>query len=445
MALRTKIKHIDSLANGVLRFRRRFPKDVTEALGQGFMQVHIANRTGLAFHREYQAIMTEFDRIVRETRAAKGGPDMRSPIERWHEALLKAEGLVNETHGLEDDPEFTRRMLAHGLSKRTDTDPMLVKALLEPEAAPPEVTLKDAANTYAKDKGLTNKRDDMVRFERTLRRLEAALGPLDKVALKSLKREHGRKFMTTLLETKKADGSPLALGSCKRDAIIVAALVTHGLIEFDMAADVANPFAALPWPKEETRAVEKKLPLPDDLIKRVEGRLAEGRTKELPLLWRLLKGTGMRLGEAAGLTSDDLRLDEDTPHVLVRPNEVRGLKTKSSTRSVPLSGDALRAAQQAVSIVQQGQIIFARYARKRGADAASAALMKAVRSETTDKRLTVHGLRHRVSDKLRDEGAPTEVRHGFLGHASQAIAESTYGSPKARLEEFQRWAVKADL
>ena len=36
MALRTKIKHIDKRANGVLRFRRRFPKDVGEALGEGW-------------------------------------------------------------------------------------------------------------------------------------------------------------------------------------------------------------------------------------------------------------------------------------------------------------------------------------------------------------------------------------------------------------------------
>lgn len=71
--------------------------------------------------------------------------------------------------------------------------------------------------------------------------------------------------------------------------------------------------------------------------------------------------------------------------------------------------------------------------------------MKALRQETDDKKLTVHGLRHRVSDKLRDAGAPVEVRHGFLGHASSAIAENTYGSPQARLKEFAKWAVEAGL
>ncbi len=34
MAIAPKIKHVDQRPNGVLRFRRRFPKDVAEHLGQ---------------------------------------------------------------------------------------------------------------------------------------------------------------------------------------------------------------------------------------------------------------------------------------------------------------------------------------------------------------------------------------------------------------------------
>ena len=51
MALHTKIKHIDTLPNGVLRFRRKFPQDVAEALDNPALQVHIKNREGGAFHR----------------------------------------------------------------------------------------------------------------------------------------------------------------------------------------------------------------------------------------------------------------------------------------------------------------------------------------------------------------------------------------------------------
>ena len=133
MALQTKIDHVDKLPNGVLRFRRRFPEDVKEALGKGYMQVHIRNRDGVAFHREYHAILSEFDRIVEETRERMDGRDMRSPTERWHEALLKREGLLNEVVGLDDDEQFASHMIAEGLAERGELDPLLHKALVDPD------------------------------------------------------------------------------------------------------------------------------------------------------------------------------------------------------------------------------------------------------------------------------------------------------------------------
>ena len=449
MALNAKIKHVDVRPNGVLRFLRRFPKDVAQALGEGFLQVHIRNREGVAFHREYEAIMRDFERMVRQTREATTNGDTRPAFERWHEALLKAEGLVGETFGLDDDrgegEVFARHMIAKGLSKRPDTDHLLVKALVNPEAAPPEATLRDAANRYAADKGIKGDKDAEVRFERIMRRLEQALGKLEKVTMPSLRREHGRKFMETLLSSRKSNGQPLALATCKREAVIVEAVVTHGLTEFDLAATVSNPFIKLPWPEEGKTAVDKKLPLPDALVESVKVKLEAGKTNELPLLWRLLAGTGMRLNEAAGLLPDDVVLDAAVPHVLVRTNTVRRLKTASSVRSVPLVGDALAAIQEALKVAPVSDPIFPRYARHRGADAASQALMKTVKGLTDDTRFTVHGLRHRASDKLREAGAPEGVRFGFLGHAHQSVAETTYGGREARLREFAKWAEKAGL
>lgn len=58
--------------------------------------------------------------------------------------------------------------------------------------------------------------------------------------------------------------------------------------------------------------------------------------------------------------------------------------------------------------------------------------------ETEGSCYSVHGLRHRVSDRLREAGAPTDVRPGFLGHANEAVSGSTYGGRDARLKEFQK-------
>ena len=63
--------------------------------------------------------------------------------------------------------------------------------------------------------------------------------------------------------------------------------------------------------------------------------------------------------------------------------------------------------------------------------------MIVVRAETKDTRLTVHGLKHRLSDKLGDAEAPVEVRRGFLGYLTTATAESAYVSPRA-MERLQQ-------
>ena len=131
MALTMKIMHVDQLANGVLRFRRRFPKDVAQALGEQTLQVHIRNREGLPFQREYAAILQEFDRIVAETRDKLSGVDVRSPVTCWHEALLKAEGLIAEVQALEDDEAYARHLLVQGLTQNGE-DSLVIKALSNP-------------------------------------------------------------------------------------------------------------------------------------------------------------------------------------------------------------------------------------------------------------------------------------------------------------------------
>lgn len=51
-----------------------------------------------------------------------------------------------------------------------------------------------------------------------------------------------------------------------------------------------------------------------------------------------------------------LALEDEVPHVLVRSNSVRGLKTKASIRSVPLVDDALAAAKEALDAAELGKL-----------------------------------------------------------------------------------------
>ena len=57
---------------------------------------------------------------------------------------------------------------------------------------------------------------------------------------------------------------------------------------------------------------------------------------ELRWLIALLSDTGMRLAEAVGLLSDDINLDDCNSDIKLQEHPWRSLKTRSSTREVPL-------------------------------------------------------------------------------------------------------------
>ena len=71
--------------------------------------------------------------------------------------------------------------------------------------------------------------------------------------------------------------------------------------------------------------------------------------------------------------------------------------------------------------------MFERYAKDRGMDNCSQMLMKRLRTVITDKKLTMHSLRHRMKDKLRNTGCPDAISMAILGHASNTVA-ANYGS-----------------
>ena len=53
--------------------------------------------------------------------------------------------------------------------------------------------------------------------------------------------------------------------------------------------------------------------------------------------------------------------------------------------------------------------------------------MKRLRTVITDKNLTIHSLRHRMKDKLRNTGCPEDVSLAIMVHSSNTVA-ANYGS-----------------
>lgn len=87
----------------------------------------------------------------------------------------------------------------------------------------------------------------------------------------------------------------------------------------------------------------------------------------------------------------------------------------------------------------------ARYGRPDGNTSASAALMKHLRKIVTERKKTIHSLRHRKADQLRAAECPEEIRKALLGHSKtprfplliRSSAKSPHASPERSPDKRQ--------
>ena len=82
---------------------------------------------------------------------------------------------------------------------------------------------------------------------------------------------------------------------------------------------------------------------------------------------------------------------------------------------MPLSPEAIKALEEVSQGKDPEAPLFTQYAKERGGDNCSAMLMKRLRTIITDKKLTMHSLRHRMKDKLRNTGCPEAISMAILG------------------------------
>lgn len=143
-------------------------------------------------------------------------------------------------------------------------------------------------------------------------------------------------------------------------------------------------------------------------------------------LFALMMDTGARIGEAVGLTLDDLRLDAPVPYMVIQPHPWRTLKTRNSSRELPLVGASLWAAQRIHAEARAGQLYaFPRYTKQReggtvtcSSASASATLVKWLRSQGVEGGVN-HELRHTMNDRLREVRCPKEKQQSILGHGGK--------------------------
>ena len=160
-------------------------------------------------------------------------------------------------------------------------------------------------------------------------------------------------------------------------------------------------------------------------------------TDESKNILTLIKFTGARPLEIGGLEVSDVFLDHDVPHIWIRNNKIRSLKTKGSERRIPLVGDALAAAQAAVGAAAEKTALFSNGCHK--TNSLSQRLNKIIRRARVpkSKRLVVYSFRHSIEEAMRTAELPLHTQKRIMGHDDGSIT-GRYGAPVGMLEDLQK-------
>ncbi len=166
-----------------------------------------------------------------------------------------------------------------------------------------------------------------------------------------------------LTEIRRADAKSvrdawLARGSktatVARNIAVMSAIFNKAVLEFEITAK--NPFAGL---EIEGLGEDKKDITPftnDELILLAKAIMSDPGDEKYcfrqSLAAALQFETGVRIGEAIYLRTEDLHLDEPIPYIYIHANKELGRKIKNpnSERKVPLVGISLVAAQKALAL-----------------------------------------------------------------------------------------------
>jgi len=157
-------------------------------------------------------------------------------------------------------------------------------------------------------------------------------------------------------------------------------------------------------------------------------------------MWRLLIGSGLRLGEATALNATDFQLDATTPSVRIMKAwqemedgwAIGAPKTKKARRTVALAPSTVDAIRERVESAKRGQPVFTIspgtnvYPQHRQWLDAWYAAIKAA-DLGLDQRPRIHDIRHSHASMMIAAGMNLYELANRLGHESIVTTTTTYG------------------
>ena len=228
-------------------------------------------------------------------------------------------------------------------------------------------------------------------------------------------------------------GQGMGIKTVKRVFASVRAIINLAISEEGF--DCSNAFAKTYFPDDGN--AQSRQPISAEDIKRVQS-LCRETDDEMRWLIALISDTGMRLGEAAGLLKEDIKVNEPIPYVDLKPHPWRTLKTRGSQRLIPLTNEALWASKRLLEANNDSIFAFPRYCDKTGckANSASGGLNKWLHQYVPNN-CVIHSFRHSLRDRLRAVECPSDIVDAIGGWKTSGVGHG-YGNGYP-LEVLEKW------
>jgi integrase len=352
-------------------------------------------------------IMTELGAVPGD--CAHGGPDFNYGIAaKWVEHLIGSPGFAN------------------GGTKIAPADKVVARRLFSPPVKDPTHLLSQALDIYLK----YHTRGTEPEFCKDRRRpIQYVIDAVGDLPLPDYTRAHARQFSESLtargLKTKSV-----------RDYIgLVTATFNRAKVEWELSC--GNPFSKLNIINEH--ADDEKVP--DFTAAELETIVAAcliAKDPDVAHSVAIQLETGCRISEILGLRADDVQLSCAVPHILIRGNSARPLKTTGSERAIPVVGIALSAATEALAQSGGHSGWLFPCVTSRVSPGAKIAVNRWL-AKVTGTSKGSHSFRHSLETRLTLAEVPQGIIDQITGHVNSAksrVAAGYFsGFPLARLQD----------
>lgn len=411
--------------NGVAYYYRRVPEEVRPFVDKTHVRISLKTRDEREARKKADAYSDYIESYWRDVVKLRGTNE-----EKYKAAVVaaKAHGFayrhatsIQFTDGAMDQDIIGRLNVAY---KNEAIAPAVLGGI-----EPPRIKLSAAIDRFiplAQDLIAGKKGQQYNNWynprARALANLIEVIGDID---IPDLQRSHALQFHEYWMARM---GQGVAANTANKDFLHIQQVLGRVCLSMQLDLDVRTIFKDLKF-KENTLS---RLPYETAHIRDVIVQGLDTMGDEARMIVYAMIDTGCRNKEIIGLLPEDIRLADDVPHILIRPNSVRGLKTVESERAIPLVGLSLLA----FKTFPQG---FAHY-RGTNLDNASNAIGKyfAENGLNPTSRHSLYSLRHSFKDRLRAVDTPSEMINVLMGHVSHT---PTYGSGYS-LEAKRRWLEK---